>query len=72
MNNMTYEQAVSRLENIVALLEKGQVDLAESMSLYQEGVSLIQFCEQTLQTFEETMVNVYENGNVTTLSKEEL
>ncbi len=69
---MNYEQAIARLETIVSQLEKGQVDLADSMTLYQEGVSLIQYCEQTLQQFEQSMVQVYEDGQLQEVEKEAL
>ncbi|MCD7722377.1 MAG: exodeoxyribonuclease VII small subunit [Clostridiales bacterium] len=44
----TYETAVKRLEEIVALLENGEASLDESMKLFEEGVALADFCGKKL------------------------
>ena len=36
MENMTFEQAIKRLEEIVNLLENNQTSLDESVELFQE------------------------------------
>ena len=43
MENMTFEQAIKRLEEIVNLLENNQTSLDESVELFQEGVQLSQY-----------------------------
>ncbi|MGN0534048.1 MAG: exodeoxyribonuclease VII small subunit [Eubacterium sp.] len=45
---MTYEKAISRLEEIVALLEKNEATLDESIKLYEEGTRLTVFCSEKL------------------------
>lgn len=45
---MTYEKAVKRLEEIVALLEKNEAPLDESMKLFEEGTRLAAFCNDKL------------------------
>lgn len=45
---MTYEQAVSRLEEIVSMLENGSLPLEESLKLYEEGAKLSKFCHKLL------------------------
>lgn len=44
----TYEEAVSRLEEIVSLLESGNLTLDESIKLFDEGNKLSGFCYKTL------------------------
>lgn len=39
--NFNFETAMKRIEEIVRVLENGQVSLDESMKLYEEGVSLV-------------------------------
>ena len=39
-NKLSYEQSVSRLEEIVKLLENGELPLEESMKLFEEGTRL--------------------------------
>ena len=47
---MTYEEAVSRIEEIVSKLENEQVPLDESIKLYKEGMELSLFCSEKLDT----------------------
>ena len=44
----TFEQSMSRLEEIVAALEKGGAPLEESLALFQEGTRLISACGKAL------------------------
>ena len=44
----TFEQSMSRLEEIVAALEKGDAPLKESLALFQEGTRLISACGKAL------------------------
>ena len=45
---LTYEKAVKRLEEIVDLLEKNEAPLDESMKLFEEGTKLAAFCNEKL------------------------
>lgn len=45
---LTYEQAVKRLEEIVNLLEKNESTLDESIKLYEEGIKLSELCNKKL------------------------
>ncbi len=49
-NEMTYEQALSRLGEIVSLLEKGDLSLDDSLSLYEEGTKLSTLCYKKLNS----------------------
>lgn len=49
---MTFEQALARLEEIVAKLEQGNIALEESLAIYQEGMRLSNTCSQMLQEAE--------------------
>lgn len=46
---LSFEEALKRLEAIVARLESGDATLDESISLYGEGDRLRAQCEQRLQ-----------------------
>ena len=48
MKNMTFEQKIQRLEEIVALLESGEGSLEETTVLYDEGIKLTVECEKIL------------------------
>jgi exodeoxyribonuclease VII small subunit len=49
---LTFEQAMARLEEIVRLLESGELSLDETVRLYEEGQRLRQFCEEKLNAAE--------------------
>lgn len=53
MDNMTFEQATARLEEIVKLMDNGKIPLSESLALFEEGVSLVKLCNQMLDTAEQ-------------------
>jgi exodeoxyribonuclease VII small subunit len=44
IQNLTFEQAMSELEETVKRLESGQVSLDESVSVYTRGVELKNYC----------------------------
>lgn len=46
--NMTFEQNMQRLEQIVRAMERGDVALDESLKLFQEGTNLVQSCGKLL------------------------
>ena len=52
MENMTFESAITRLEEIVATLEKGGKTLDESVKLFEEGAKLSKFCSEALENAE--------------------
>lgn len=45
---LQFEQAMTRLEKIVAALERGDAPLEDSLKLFQEGTALIQQCGKKL------------------------
>lgn len=46
---LTYEKAMTRLEEIVSLLEKNDVSLDDSIRLFEEGTRLTAFCSEKLK-----------------------
>ncbi len=45
----SFEAASAELEKIVVAMETGQMSLEASLSAYQRGVELLQYCQNTLQ-----------------------
>lgn len=43
-----FEQALKRLEEIVARMESGDLELDKSLALFEEGVKLVRFCSGKL------------------------
>ncbi len=48
MENLTYEQAIKKLENLVLKLEKGEMSLDETVACYDEATKLSGYCEAML------------------------
>ena len=44
----TFEESMTRLEQIVRAMERGDVALEESLKLFQEGTELVRNCQKLL------------------------
>ncbi|MBR3779298.1 MAG: exodeoxyribonuclease VII small subunit [Clostridia bacterium] len=64
MAEMTFEQAMTRLEQIVATLESGRCTLDDSLKLFEEGTKLTAYCAEQLKTAEQKILKLtaVENG----------
>lgn len=51
-NSMPFEQSMARLEQIVRVMERGDVSLEDSLKLFQEGTELVRSCEKLLNEAE--------------------
>ena len=49
---MTFERALKELESIVGRLERGDVELEESITIYERGEALKGHCDQLLKQAE--------------------
>lgn len=47
-----FEQSMQRLEQIVRLMERGDVPLEESLKLFEEGTALVRQCSNLLDRAE--------------------
>ena len=55
---LTFEQQIQRLEEIVAALEKGDAQLADSLALFEEGTKLIAVCTKQQDQAEQQVVKL--------------
>ena len=53
LEGMTFEAAIARLEEMVRTLESGSAPLDESLTLFEEGDSLVKLCNARLDTAEQ-------------------
>lgn len=58
MAEKNFEQSLSRLEEIVRLLERGDAPLAESLGLFEEGAGLLKTCGELLDKAEQKVVQL--------------
>ncbi len=61
---MTYEQAVSELEEIISKLESGEASLDDSIALYSRGMELSKFCKEKLDSIEKKISILSQDGAV--------
>ncbi len=62
-DDLTYESAMQRLEDIGAKLESGTVPLEESISLYEESAKLAAYCKQVLQQAQQKITELAGDEN---------
>jgi len=55
---LTFERAVARIDEIVRLLERGDAPLDESLTLFEEGAKLIKTAGKMLDEAEQTVVRL--------------
>lgn len=58
VDQMSFEQAMKELEAVVGKLERGDVALDESISLYERGAKLKKRCEDELKRAEEKVAAI--------------
>lgn len=59
----TFEENMARLEAIVGKLEKGDAQLNESLSLFEEGTRLVSACRQELDLAEQQVVKLMKGAD---------
>jgi exodeoxyribonuclease VII small subunit len=52
IKDLTFERALKELESIVERLEKGAVELEESIAIYERGEALREHCDRLLKQAE--------------------
>ena len=58
MAEMTFEQAMARLEQIVTTLEGGRCSLDDSLKLFEEGTALTAYCSKQIQEAEQKILKL--------------
>jgi exodeoxyribonuclease VII small subunit len=58
IEQMSFEAALRELETIVTRLEQGEVDLEDSIALYERGQGLKSHCEQKLKSAESRLEKI--------------
>ncbi len=58
MAKLSFEKQMSRLKEIVELLEKGEIELDESIKLYEEGLELSKSLKQQLKEYEKKIESI--------------
>lgn len=69
---ISFEEAMERLEEIVEKLEEGDVPLEEAISFYKKGMELSKLCHDKLKNVEEQLTQILtEDGQTEIFSIQE-
>lgn len=63
---LPFKQSMSRLEEIIAALEKNEIELEDAIALFEEGLQLVNSCGSQLKNFEnrvQELLNTYQEGS---------
>ena len=52
MSELKFEKAMTRLENIVEELERGDLDIDKSQEIFEEGIKMSRLCSKKLNEAE--------------------
>ncbi|MEL6959022.1 MAG: exodeoxyribonuclease VII small subunit [Pseudomonadota bacterium] len=63
VSEMSFEDALRELEQVVGQLERGEVPLDQSIALYERGAALKKRCEAKLKEAEEKVAKLTLDGD---------
>jgi exodeoxyribonuclease VII small subunit len=69
MSDLKFEDCLTRLEQIVAALETGNLPLEESLKVFEEGVQLSRHCAKYLDEAERRIEMLAKDDSGNTISK---
>ncbi|RLB10758.1 MAG: exodeoxyribonuclease VII small subunit [Deltaproteobacteria bacterium] len=58
-----FESAMKRLEEIVQMLENGNLSLEESLKIFEEGMKLVKYCSSKLEEAERKVSILVQESN---------
>lgn len=61
--NISFEEAMTQLENILSLLEDGELSLEDSIAQFSKGVELYKYCYDLLNNVEGKVKIILDDGN---------
>ena len=60
-DKLSFKQSMERIDKILELLEKNEIDLEEAIALFEEGLKLVHDCDQQLAGFKDKMNELIQN-----------
>ena len=57
----TFEEAISQLEELVEIMESGELSLDDSLQAFEKGVKLTRICQKSLEEAEQKVRILSEN-----------
>ena len=63
MKDISFEEAMQKLEKTVEGLESGELSLDESIKLFEEAISLVRMCNERLENAEQKVKILIEGAD---------
>lgn len=63
MESIRLETAFDQIEQLLQKLQEGEVSLEESFRLYEQGMKLLQRCNENIDHVEKQMLQIDEEGH---------
>ena len=67
MEKNNFEESMKRIETIIEKLENDELNLDESIKLYQEGIDLTSSCYNKLNEVEKQSIKILEESEINKL-----
>ena len=65
----TLEEVFAQLDDLAEKLEDKETSLEDSFNLYKQGIELLKFCSDKLDTVEKKMLQMNEDGTFSEFSR---
>ena len=65
----TLEEVFAQLDDLAEKLEDKETSLEDSFNLYKQGMELLKFCSDKLDTVEKKMLQINEDGTFSEFSR---
>ena len=69
--NITFEEALAKLQNAVNKLENGEIKLDEAFAMFEEGIKYARICEEKLSGIEDKVAKIVKDGKLEDFNIEE-
>ena len=69
-NNMSFEDAVKKIEDIIKEMENGRLPLEQSLERFEDGIKLVKLCNTKLDNYEKKITLVIEGKDGKLIEKE--
>ena len=63
LENLSFEESLTKLQDIVDQLDSGEIDLEKSVELYENGMKLKKICEEKLKKVELQIKKIKSENN---------
>ena len=62
--DLSLEEAFDQVEETIALLEEEDITFEDSLKAYQEGMKLLQYCNEKIDKVEKQVMKINEDGGL--------